>query len=181
MLGSFRASTLTDPRFITVFADAPLTAVTLTTSYADMCSNTVQISAGDTIEVEVFGTAFNNSGTTQTYRFQLVVGGVSLEVIDGATIASSATNRAPFVVRAVASVVSTSSNICTIFMWRPGPVAQNTSTSSNAASQRWAWNTSATDITGSRTVALQTRTGATGSNQTVYVHSFRISRIAERL
>lgn len=181
MLGSFRASTLTDPRFITVFADAPLTAVTMNTTYADLCSKTVQISAGDTIEVEVYGTLFNNTAATQTYRFQLVVGGVTLEVIDGATVASSATSRAPFWVRAVASVVSTSSNICVIHMWRPGPVGQNTSSSSNAASQRWAWNTSATDITGSRTVSLQARSATTTANQTAYVHSCRISRIAKRL
>lgn len=167
----------------TVKANVSNTNVAMTTSYANLISETISIDAGDQIDVQLVGTIQNNSGTTRTYSWQLTVGSMTLVVSDGATVAASIANRAWFKLNATCSVIATNSTIQTMDLWRTGPVAANTSSSSATGSLRTVWSTQASNLTGaSVSVKISGRTSATtaGTTQDMYVHQFKIIRTPAR-
>ncbi len=165
----------------TIYADAPIAGVTMNTTYADLCTKNLTIAAGDTIEIEVSGTILNNSGVARTYRWQLAIGVMTLEVIDGATIAANATNRAPFHIRARASVFSSSSASCTMTTERATPGAANTGLSTAGTSIRMGGSTSAIDVTGVNTCEVRMRSDNAAAGQTATVNIWKITQIPQRL
>lgn len=165
-----------------LFADAPLTGVAVNNAaYQKLVSKSVTITAGDTLEVEVHGTILNNSGATQTYRFQVACGALTCEAIDGTTVAASSTNRATFKVKAVLSVASTSSSGATLFLERNVPAAANTAGSIATTTVRYAFQNGLSNITGAQTLDLNCRSGTTTAIQTVTVFSYTIRQIPKQL
>lgn len=164
------------------FADAPMsnTAINVTT-YATLISKNLTISAGDTIELTAYGTLDNNSGATQTYRWQIALGSMTCEAIDGTTVATSATTRATFQIRATFSVASVSSAGAVLFAQRNAPANANVAGSIATTSQRYSWKTSASNLTGSQTVELQARSSTTTATQTLTVFSWSIRQLPQQL
>ena len=164
----------------TAYGDAPIAGTTLNTTYADLCSKVLTLAAGDQIEIEVAGTILNNSGAVATYRWQLAIGSMTLEIIDGTTVAASATNRAPFHIRARAAVLSTSSAGCTMTTERSVPGAVNTGLSTAATTIRMGHQVSASDLTGAQTCELRMRSSTATATQTATVHSWKVTQIPSR-
>jgi hypothetical protein len=167
----------------TVFANAPGTDVTMTATYADLFAKTMAVAVGDTIDFEVTGTILNNSGAARTYRWRMTVGGMTLELIDGATITFNATNRAMFVLHAQCAVTSTTQTTQLMDVWRTGPVATSTSSSSATASLRQVWSYGTTNVTGaSINVKVEARTDAVGGTiQQMRVHAYKIVNTPQRV
>lgn len=167
----------------TVFADAPGTDVTMLATYTDLFAKTMAVAVGDTIDFEMRGTILNNSGAARTYRWQMTVGGVTLELIDGANMTNSATNRAMFVLHAQCAVTSTAQTTQHMDLWRTGPVATSTSSSSATASLRQVWSYGTTNVTGaSINLKIEARTDAVGGTiQQMRVHAYKILKTPQRL
>lgn len=165
----------------TVYSDAPLQVITMSTTYEDLCSKILTIAAGDQIEIEASGTILNNSGAVATYRWQLAIGVMTLEIIDGATVAASATNRAPFHVRGRASILSSSSAACSMTTERATPGATNTGLSTAGTTIRMGHHTSASDLTGANTCELRMRSSTATATQNATVHSWKITQKPQRL
>ena len=167
----------------TVFADAPGTDVTMLATYTDLFAKTMAVAVGDTIDFELRGTILNNSGVARTYRWRMTVGGVTLELVDGASVTFSATNRAMFVLHAQCAVTSTTQTTQHMDLWRTGPVATSTSSSSATASLRQVWSYGTTNVTGaSINVKIEARTDAVGGTiQQMRVHAYKIIKTPQRL
>lgn len=167
----------------TVFADAPGTDVTMLATYTDLFAKTMAVAVGDTIDFEVTGTILNNSGAARTYRWRMTVGGVTLELIDGANMTFNVANRAMFVLHAQCAVTSTTQTTQLMDLWRTGPVATSTSSSSATASLRQVWSYGTTNVTGaSISVKIEARTDAVGGTiQQMRVHGYKIVKTPQRL
>jgi hypothetical protein len=166
----------------TVKADVSSAGINITASYTNLISETISIDAGDQIDVQLVGTINNNSGTTRTYSWRFTVGSMTLVVSDGATVAASATSRAWFKLNATCSVIATNSTMQTMDLWRTGPVAAGTVSSSATTSLRTVWSTQAANLTGaSVSVKIEGVTNGTGgTSQTMYVHQFKIIKTPQR-
>lgn len=164
----------------TVFADSPNQSIAMSTTYEDLCSKSLTVAVGDRIIVEVYGTIFNNTAATQTYRWQVAIGATELELIDGTTIASSATNHTAFSVKGVIAVSSTTNTRLTMESIRGGPTLANTSSSTSGSTIRMSWASSGSDLTGVKTVEMRMRSATSTANQNAIVHSWSISQTPQR-
>lgn len=161
----------------TRFAEAGMTQVNVASvTLVDLVSRSMVIAIGDTIEIEIIGTILNNSGGTRTLTFESDIGAVNVTCADGTTIAASATNRAPIKLRAVWSIKSKTEAGVVLFAERAVPVAADTGSSIAVTQYRHAWQTTATDLTGTQTVRLRCLSSAATATQTFHVHSYFINR-----
>lgn len=159
----------------TVYADAPCDDVTMSTSWSDLCNQVVTIAERDTIEMEVVGTIYNNSGVVPTYRWDAWVNLMSVEVIEANTVASSATDRYAFRVRAVFSVRSTTLTKAFIESQRSQAAVATTGASIPAGGVRTSWQTDSTNNnTGSVTCKVRARSNNSTATQQMQVHSWKI-------
>lgn len=166
----------------TFYGDAPMTAANVaSTSLVDLASRTVTVAAGDTLEMEVHGSILNNSGATRTYTFEAEMGGFNATCQDGTTIAANATNRSPIKLRAVWSIKSTTEAGLLIYAERASPVAADTGSSIAVTTYRHAWQTTASNFTGSQTVKLRCLSSASTTTQTFYVHSWTLAHRPQAL
>lgn len=181
--GNIVGATVSSGGSDTVFSDAPGTDVTMLATYTDLFAKTMAVAVGDTIDFELRGTILNNSGVARTYRWRMTVGGMTLELIDGAQVTFSATNRAMFVLHAQCAVTSTSQTTQHMDLWRTGPVATATSSSSATASLRQVWSYGTTNVTGASTaVQIAARTDAVGGTiQQMRVHAYKIIKTPQRI
>lgn len=164
------------------FADAPMNAVNVASvTLVDLVSKTVTVTAGDTIEIELDGTILNNSGTTRTYTFEAELGAFGVTCLDGTTVAASATNRATIKLRAVYAVKSTTDAGVVIYAERATPGAADTGLSIATTTYRHAWNTSASNFTGSQAIKLRCLSSAATATQTFTIFSYRITQYAQAL
>jgi len=164
------------------FADAPMNAVNAASvTLVDLVSKTVTVTAGDTIEIELEGTILNNSGGTRTYTFEAELGAFGVTCLDGTTVAASATNRAPIKLRAVYSVKSTTEAGVVIYAERAAPGAADTGLSIATTTYRHAWNTSASNFTGSQAIKLRVLSSAATATQTFTVFSYRVTQHPQAL
>lgn len=164
------------------FANAPMAATAINvTSYTALLSKSLTITAGDTVEIEAFGTIHNNSGATQTYRWQIACGSFTLECIDGTTVATSASNRVTFKIKGTFAVASTSSAGAVLYCQRNAPAAANVGGSIATTTQRYSFKTSAGNFTGAQTVELRARGSTTTATQTLTLFAWSIRQIAQQL
>jgi hypothetical protein len=145
-------------------------------SAVDLGSKSITVSAGDTVIIELDGTALNNSGGTVTYTAVAALGTFTVSCADGATMAASATNRSVYKFRAVFVVRSTSDSVVTFEAARATPGASNTGASSVATQTRSAWNTSASNFTGTQTVKIQLSSSSTTATQTFFVNNTTVTK-----
>jgi hypothetical protein len=152
------------------------TAVNDATNYVTLATKTLTLAAGDIIDVELTGTYLNNSGGTVTARIRLDVGSFTCEVVDGTTIATNASNRSVFWIRARCVVLSNSSAASTVELLRFAPSAATTRGAVAVATHGASWNTSASDFTGSQAVAIKMRSSSATATQTFTVFGWTINK-----
>lgn len=133
-------------------------AIALTNSYVDIISKTLTITAGNTIQGEIHGRIFNNSGATRTYTAKIDVGGVILAIVASTTIATASYTN--FWARFTVSVISST---LTIFAGVLAPLAATTAGASGTVTFRHAWNTSSSNLTGNQVVKLSILSSGTGA------------------
>lgn len=153
--------------------NAPINNVNVASlTLVDLCSKALTIAAGDTIEIEVYGSLLNNSTAVRTYTFEAQLGSANVTVAMGTTVTNNATNRAVVHCKAVLSVLSTSSAALWLAakVWTPG--AADAGQTAVLATDRAGWNTSASNLTGSQTVKIACLSSANTATQTLTVHSF---------
>jgi hypothetical protein len=152
--------------------DAPNSAISMaSTSFVDILSKTITVAAGDTIEIVVKGELLNNSGGTRTPNYQLDFDGVVVNFAD-TTLANSASARALIELKATISVLSTSNAKLQLRASRTSGVAANTVTATD--NRRMAWQTTATDVTGSVTCNIQASSDSASATQTFYLNAWEI-------
>lgn len=165
----------------TVGSGVSATDIAITATYADIVSDTLTLAAGDQVDIQIVGVILNNSGAVRTYRWQFNIGAATVEVIDGATVASNASNRAWFKLNATCAVVSSSSSSQTMDLWRTGPIATSTSSSSATTSLRsvWRFDTSS-NLTGTVNLTVKGRADATAGTQSMRVLQYKIIKTPTR-
>jgi hypothetical protein len=151
------------------------TAVNSTSAVA-VVSRSVTLAAGDILDFECTGTYLNNTGATITPRIRFDVGSFTTTIVDGTTIATNATNRSVFWIRASVTILSTSSAAMTVELLRFAPTAANTRGAVAVTTHGAAWNTSASDQTGTKTCVLNVYSSGTGATQTFTVLSYKFRK-----
>lgn len=166
--------------------NATNTAVSVaSTTNVELASGILTTSANELVDIEVWGQLLNNSGATRTYTANATITNgtntLTVDCVDGTTVAASATNRAVWRIRAVFSIASSSSTAVNITSERGVPGAANTGQSIATTQVRYAWQTGSSDVTGSSTVSVSLRSNAATATQTFTVLGYRIIQSPKRL
>lgn len=162
---------------VIIGAAAPINSVNIANAaYQVLCTKDISVAVGDQIELEVIGSCINNSGTTATMRCQAELGAFTVECIDGTTIAAHATNRSSFIITGRFAVVSISSAIALLESRRNVPAAANTGNSIAVTTIRSSFNTSSSNLTGTKTCRMMMRSSTATATQSFTVHSWRITK-----
>ena len=159
-------------------ASAPLSAVQVNnaTTFQTLATKNLSVSAGEQVVIEVIGTFLNNSGGTVTPVVRFALGSFSVELADGTTSATSATNRSLWVITGAFTVAS---NVSAIFggEFRHGTAAAaNAAMTTALASNRSIWHTSTSNLTGTQTCSVAMRSSTNTATQTFTVHSWTIRK-----
>ena len=163
------------------FADAANNGVNVaSTTLVDLIGKTLTVTAGDTLEIELFGTIQNNSGTARTYTYEAELGAFGCTCVDGTTVPAG-TNRATIKLRAVFSVKTTSDAAVVMYAERGGQTPADTGVSIATTSYRHAWHTSTSNLTGSQTIKFRCLSSNATATQTFYVHSYVIRQYPQAI
>lgn len=146
------------------------------TNYVTIVSQSVSLAAGDQLIVEVDFLILNNSGGTKTYTYTLDVGGFLVEIVDGTTIAANASNRAFHTARFSLDLRSTSLAYAGGWVNQMTPAAANTAASAVLTQMRSAWNTTASNITGTQSVIFKVKSSNATVTQTLTLLGWRIRK-----
>jgi hypothetical protein len=171
------ASGASDLVYVPTTADtniASLTDVTIVTR------DVTSVAAGDQLVVEAHFTILNNSGATRACVITLDFDGLfDVEFTTGA-LATSATLMHPFYIRAVLDVRSTSLAYAVFTcegQLAAGVGAGGDTTMAATHLRAMSWGTSASNATGTCTVALLIRSPANTATQTCRLHQFSIRKM----
>jgi len=161
-----------------VGAAAPISLVPVnnSTTHQTLATDSITVATGDQIEIEVIGTFLNNSGATVTPNVRFTLGSLNVDLGDGATSATNATNRSLWVITGRWSVFSTSSAIFGGETRHGTAAAANTAMSTALATNRSIWQTTASNLTGTVTCAVGFRSSTNTATQSFTVHSWRIRK-----
>lgn len=168
-----------------LFSDTPNATTSIASVTAvELVNKSITFAAGDVVDVEMWGTLLNDSGTTRTYTPSMVmaVGAntLTLTCTDGATVGASATNRAYWRVRGLFTVTSTGATQGMMESDRAPGAAANTVQSIAATTNRKVWNTTASDMVGSGTIAVRFQSNNATATQQFTVYGYQIRQQATR-
>lgn len=155
-------------------SDTPI-SVAPTDPGTALISKTLTVAANDTVTIEVFADIMNNSGGTRTYTLRCRAGSTTLVAVSDSTTLAAGTTRGTYYFRCVYAVRSTGSTRVRGDLQRTPTTAANTT---QTGADRAAWNTSASDWTGSQTFALNISSSAIGATQDAIVTSYEITHQA---
>lgn len=167
-----------------IFAAAPNTDFDLTNGGGGgdvtiISKSIAGIAAGDQIVVEVWATILNNSGTSRVYQPSATLGSFTFgPLTETSGLNTSATDRGVRKLRFVFSV--SASNLAYAVAANQGqitPLAANTGAAPNLNVSLIAWNSTTSDLTGTQTLTVLYRSGATTATQTLTLHSYSIRKI----
>jgi hypothetical protein len=163
-----------------VGAAAPISLVPVnnSTTHQTLATDSITVATGDQIEIEVIGTFLNNSGGTVTPNVRFTLGSLNVDLGDGTTSATNATNRSLWVITGRWAVFSTSSAIFGGETRHGTAAAANTAMSTALATNRSIWQTTASNLTGTVTCAVGFRSSTNTATQSFTVHSWRIRKTA---
>lgn len=160
------------------------TAINSTTDVTIVTRDVTSVAAGNTIIVDAWFTCLANGiGTGVGWTFTLDFDGLfDIELgTPGASMADSATARHPFHIYAVCDVRSTSLAYAVVFLDMQATAGLASGADTTAAAtpiQTKGWGTSASDATGTTTVALKARSDNVAATQTLRLHQFTIRKQA---
>ncbi len=143
-----------------VIGNVVQSALAISTSYVDLINKTASIVAGDFLYCEVYGRAYNNSGSNRTFRIRLDFGGSLLELIAPAALTTA--NYSPIRVMFTISVLSASETIVTGYWTQIAALGSGVSAALSGAVSM-AWLSIAANRTGSQTIKIQMMSSGTGT------------------
>lgn len=171
-----------------VFSDTPNTTIAINSVTAvDILVKNLTIAAGDVVTVELWGTLLNNSAATRTYTPSMVLsaaGGaniLTLTCLDGATVGTSATNRAYWRVKGFFTVNSTSLTQGMMESDRAPGAAANTAASIAATTNRKVWNTTTNNMTGTAVLTVRFQSNNATATQQFTVYGYQIRQQAQQI
>lgn len=148
-------------------------------TYVNAVSQALNISATNCYIVECDLLILNNSTAARTYTFGVFLGTFGVDISDGATLGTSATNHAYVTIRAAFEIRSTSLGYIGGLIRRDGPAAANTPASVAALNElRGAWQSTASNFTGAQTLTVGVKSSSTTTTQTAHVLGWRVKRVA---
>jgi hypothetical protein len=161
------------------FADAVSTDINIANAslVSVISKSLVGLAVGDTVEVEIFGNILNNSTANRTYLHRIQLGASIISITDGTTIAFSATNESVHYIKATISIISASSVYLHMELRRGTPGAINTGQSIAVTTVRLAWNNTANNETGTKTIEYLCSGQNATTTQTFKLRSYKISVI----
>ncbi|UOF77434.1 hypothetical protein [Caudoviricetes sp.] len=151
-------------------SDTPI-AVATTDPGVSLISKTLTVAANDTITMRVWVDIMNNSGATKTYTLRCRIGSTTLVAVSDSTTLAAGTTRGVYELQCIYGIRSTSSTRVAGRLARTPTTAANTT---QTGADRAAWNTSASNWTGSQTFALNVSSSATGATQDAIVTAYEI-------
>lgn len=173
---SMSGTTLTASGDVTASASVISGTAVNSTSAVAVVSRSIDLAVGDILDFECTGTYLNTTGAAITPRIRFDVGSFTTTIVDGASLASNPSNQAVFWIRASMTILSTSSAAMTVELLRFAPTAANTRGAVAVGTHGAAWNTSASDQTGTKTCVLNVYSNGTGTTQTFTVHSYKFRK-----
>jgi hypothetical protein len=156
------------------------TAVNVTSDATIVTRDITGVAAGDQVLVDAWFVILNNSTATRVYTVTLDFDGLfDIEFATGAC-ATSATLMHPFMLRAICNVRS--SSLAYAMGHLQGQLAAGIAagTDTTVAATHLAamgWGTSASNATGTLTVALKVRSADATATQTLRLHAFTIRKV----
>lgn len=159
-------------------ASAPITAVAVNnaTAHQTLATKTISVSAGEQVEITVIGTFLNNSGATVTPNVRFTLGAMTVDLADGTTTATNASNRSAWVISGAWTVASPASVIFAGEFRHGTAAAANAGMSTALANNRSIWQTSSANLTGSVACTVGFRSSTNTATQTFFVHSWVIRK-----
>jgi hypothetical protein len=147
-------------------------------NYATLVSGVIQnVSIGDMIQFNLKGTYLQNCGVTITPRTRFRLNDWQTIVLDGTTVASSATNRTVYTMSADFSIIGANSGLCIGEIHRYAPAAVNTASSIALTTSRGTWNITSTGYVGTVTGFIDFQGQHTGNTQTFNVISSSFTKL----
>ena len=135
------------------------------------------LAVGDVVELEINGNILNNSTATRTYRHTITLGTTTITLIDGTTIAFSATNKAVHTIKVKFSIIATNIVHVQAELIRGVPGAINTGQSIAVTTVREAWNTSTNNETGTKSITYSCHGQNATATQTFELRAAKVSVI----
>lgn len=140
-----------------------LVATSATTIYSKSLTG---LAVGDVVQLRLVGNLINNSGSARTYTHFISFGSLTLTILDGLTIATSATNESVHEIEATICISAT--DLTTLFgeLDRGVPGAIDTAQSIAVTTVRKAFNESTSDLTGTQTISYSAQSNSSAAGQT---------------
>jgi hypothetical protein len=162
------------PRF-TGDGKAAVTSVTdFAASLTDVITKSLTVTVGDTIEFELFGYIYNNTGGARTFTLAIVLGSKTLEI--SGTASSATSTITPVWIRGRAGVHSTSLSYFSAIASVQTSTADGVSVTDIIRS---AWTNTVSDLSGSQTAKIQVRSATAGAGAVLSVAGAVIQRQKE--
>lgn len=166
-----------------LFADAPNQNFDLTNGGAGgavtiISESVTGIAAGDFVDLEIFFSILNNSGSSRTYAPILTLGTLVITATDLAAVGASATSRSIRKSTARFSVSATDLAFGQWFQHSTAAAAVDTDVALTTNLNAAAWDTTTDDITGTQTLSLTVSSNSTTATQTLTLHSYVIRKIS---
>jgi len=151
------------------------------TTDVTLASKTVEnLAAGDCVAIDAWIAITNNSGATRTYAATLDIGTTwdnEFQLVNGT---NGSTLRYLVHINSVITIMSTSLALIVVQMWgaAAGTAAgYDPGTTWNATASDIAWNSVASNLTGSQTIGLKLRSNSATATQTCDVLMMRCERV----
>jgi len=151
------------------------TAVNTLTDVEILSKSLTGIAAGDIIQIETFFTVLNNSGATRKYTQTYNIGGIAFVIGGLFSVSTSATDRALYHTKITCTVLSSgSANVSGNI--EQGRGAAGATLGSGVATS---WVTTATDVTGTKTISLDVKSDGATATQTLTLNGYTIRLIKQ--
>ncbi len=150
------------------FAQAVNTSVNIasTSAVQIMTKSLTGLAVGDVVQLRIVGNLINNSGSARTYTHILQFGSLTLTIVDGQNLATSATNEAVHEIEATIMITATDFTAISGELDRGVPSAIDTGQSITVNSIRKSWNESTSDLTGTQTLTYSILSTSNAATQT---------------
>ena len=163
-----------------VYSDAPGTAQSPTASIT-LFSETRTIADGDVLEIDITGLLFNDSGAGRTYTWTITLGAMTLKLAETVATPASGSASAPFRLRAVFGIKDTNEAWGSAELKRCDSMASGSNGDTvTDGSNLMLWASSASDLTGSKTLAVALLSSSSSGTQTCTVTTQRLTHTPQR-
>jgi hypothetical protein len=131
------------------------------------------VAVGDTIEVDIWYTIFNDSGANRTHTHDLIVGDMNLQA--SFVKQNSSTSESGYHLAGVCTITATNlARLMAMFL-----IAANLNVGvTGTGTSTGGWDSTTSDLTGSLAISLEVSSSSTAATQTLRLHGYTIRKRA---